>query len=59
MTEAENNDWVEIDGVRVAYRIEGKLERLEYVAQAIAFLLHDDFISEKTLICNGGLRFSA
>jgi hypothetical protein len=43
----------------VAYRIDGKVGRLEYVAQAIAFLLHDDFISEKTLICNGGLRFSA
>lgn len=37
----------------------GRVGRAEDVAQAIAFLVGDDFITGHMLICDGGLRFSA
>jgi NAD(P)-dependent dehydrogenase (short-subunit alcohol dehydrogenase family) len=37
----------------------GRVGRPEDVAQAIAFLIADDFITGQTLICDGGLRFTA
>jgi hypothetical protein len=33
--------------------------RPEDVAQAIAFMIGDDFITGHTLICDGGLRLTA
>jgi NAD(P)-dependent dehydrogenase (short-subunit alcohol dehydrogenase family) len=37
----------------------GRVGRPEDVAQAIAFLIADDFMTGQTLICDGGLRFTA
>lgn len=37
----------------------GRIGRPEDIAQAIAFLIADSFVSGQTLICDGGLRLSA
>jgi NAD(P)-dependent dehydrogenase (short-subunit alcohol dehydrogenase family) len=37
----------------------GRVARPEDVAKAIVFLIGDDFITGHTLICDGGLRFTA
>ena len=37
----------------------GRVGRPEDVAQAIAFLIEDSFITGHTLTCDGGLRFTA
>ena len=37
----------------------GRVGRPEDVAQAIAFLIGDDFMSGHVLVCDGGLRLSA
>jgi NAD(P)-dependent dehydrogenase (short-subunit alcohol dehydrogenase family) len=37
----------------------GRVGHPEDVARAIAFLIEDDFMTGHTLICDGGLRFSA
>ena len=37
----------------------GRVGKPEDIAQAIAFLIEDSFITGHTLICDGGLRFTA